>query len=191
MQIVTTDNQSRKERVVYFNKSDMFGMCSYKLFESYGIPCYHIIQVFRAEKQDEIPLIDIMKRWKKMRKRYIHCLVFIEISYNVLIETYILQRTIFYEEGNILDEKPIDPIEVGRRKKFQILTISLKILCKWPNSLTRLWTFYFQVCATQIILSRRLSLLQEFQNKMNMDHYLVLKFQMTLIYILLMISSRR
>jgi hypothetical protein len=90
MQIVTTDNQSRKERVVYFNKSDMFGMCSSKLFESYGIPCCHIIQVFRAEKQDEIPLIDIMKRWKKMCKLYIHCLVFIEISYNVLIETYIL-----------------------------------------------------------------------------------------------------
>ena len=48
--IVTISSQSRKERVVEMNKSNMFGRCSCKLYESYGIPYCHIIQVLRAEK---------------------------------------------------------------------------------------------------------------------------------------------
>jgi hypothetical protein len=65
----TISSQSRKERFVQMNKSNMFGMCSCKLYESYGIPCCHIIQVLRAEKQNEIPSTYIMKRWEKKCKR--------------------------------------------------------------------------------------------------------------------------
>ena len=46
----TISSQSGKERVVQMNKSNMFGTCSCKLYESYGIPCRHIIQVLRAKK---------------------------------------------------------------------------------------------------------------------------------------------
>jgi hypothetical protein len=55
--IVTISSLSRKERVVHFNKSNMFSTCSCKLFESYGIPCRHIIQVLRVEKLNEILLV--------------------------------------------------------------------------------------------------------------------------------------
>jgi hypothetical protein len=41
--IVTITSHSRKERVVTLDKSNMFGRCSCKLYESYGIPCRHII----------------------------------------------------------------------------------------------------------------------------------------------------
>jgi hypothetical protein len=65
----TVSSQSGKERFVQMNKSNMFGTCSCKLYESYGIPCCHIIQVLRAEKQNEIPSTYIMKRWEKKCKR--------------------------------------------------------------------------------------------------------------------------
>ena len=67
--IVTISSQSGKERVVEMNKSNMFGRCSCKFYESYGISCRHIIQVLRSEKQNEIPLVYIMKRWDKRCKR--------------------------------------------------------------------------------------------------------------------------
>jgi zinc finger SWIM domain-containing protein 3 len=66
----TISSLSGKERVVQMNKSNMFGRCSCKFYESYGIPCCHIIQVLRAEKQNEMPSIYIMKRWEKRCKRY-------------------------------------------------------------------------------------------------------------------------
>ena len=45
MKNVTISSLIGKERVVQMNKSNMFGTCSCKLFESYGIMCRHIIQV--------------------------------------------------------------------------------------------------------------------------------------------------
>jgi hypothetical protein len=69
MKIVTISSLSRKERVVQMNKSNMFGTCSCKFYESYGIPCRHVIQVLRGEKLSEIPSIYIMKRWEKRCKR--------------------------------------------------------------------------------------------------------------------------
>ena len=71
IKIVTISSLSGKERVVQLNKSDMFGRCSCKLYESYGIPCRHIIQVLRAEKQNEVPSIYIMKRWEKRCKMFV------------------------------------------------------------------------------------------------------------------------
>ena len=67
--IVTISSQSGKERVVQMNKSNLFGMCSCKFYESYGIPCRHIIQVLRGEKQNEIPPIYFIKRWDMRCKR--------------------------------------------------------------------------------------------------------------------------
>ncbi|CAO2046822.1 unnamed protein product [Urochloa humidicola] len=65
----TISSQSGKDRVVEMRKSNMFAMCSCKFYESYGIPCRHIIQVLRAEKQNELPLTYIIKRWDKKCKR--------------------------------------------------------------------------------------------------------------------------
>jgi hypothetical protein len=69
MKCFTISSLSGKERVVMMNKANMFGRCSCKLFESYGIPCRHIIQVLCAEKQNEIPSNYIMKRWETRCKR--------------------------------------------------------------------------------------------------------------------------
>jgi hypothetical protein len=41
----TISSLTGKDRVVHMNKSNIFGMCTCKLYESYGIPCRHIIQV--------------------------------------------------------------------------------------------------------------------------------------------------
>jgi hypothetical protein len=102
------------------------------------------------------------------------------------------QSRIFFDgEGNVLDEKPIDPMELSMRKKFQIFVTSWKILSKWSSSPTKVWTFCFLVCATYMILSKRLSLMQAFSNKMNLKLSLVQRFQMKLIYIFSMISSPR
>lgn len=49
--IVIVSSLSGKKRIINLNKSDMFARCSCKFYESYGIPCRHIVQVFRAEKQ--------------------------------------------------------------------------------------------------------------------------------------------
>ena len=75
------------------NKSNMFGTCSCKFYESDGIPCRHIIQVLRAEKQNEIPSTFIMKRWEKKCKRLVYtlfltkklfCVVIVLIRYLIL-----------------------------------------------------------------------------------------------------------
>jgi hypothetical protein len=71
MKIVTITTHSGKEIVVNLDKSNMFDKCSCKLYESYGIPCRHIIQALRAKKENEIPLIYIMKRGEKRCKRYV------------------------------------------------------------------------------------------------------------------------
>jgi hypothetical protein len=65
----TISSQTGKDRFVEMKKSNMFGTCSCKLYESYGIPCRHIIQVLRVEKQNEVPSSYIMKRWEKKCKR--------------------------------------------------------------------------------------------------------------------------
>jgi hypothetical protein len=70
MKIVTVTSHSGKERVVTLDKLNMFGRCSCKLYESYGILCRHIIQALRTEKENEIPLIYIMKKWERRCKRY-------------------------------------------------------------------------------------------------------------------------
>ena len=70
----TISSLTGKDRVVEMNKSNMFGTCSCKLYESCGIPCRHIIQVLRVEKQNEIPEVYIMKRWKTRCKR---CVLYI------------------------------------------------------------------------------------------------------------------
>jgi hypothetical protein len=67
----TISSLTGKDRVVHMNKSNMFCRCSCKLCESYGIPCRHIIQVLRVEKQNKVPSNYIMKRWETRCKRYV------------------------------------------------------------------------------------------------------------------------
>ena len=88
---VTITSLSGKERLVQMNKSNMFGTCSCKLYESYGIPCHHIIQVLRAEKQNKIPSIYIMKRWKTTCKR---CLLYI-FFLSIWLFCFLLYRPTF------------------------------------------------------------------------------------------------
>jgi hypothetical protein len=40
MKIVTISSLPGKGQVVQMNKSNMFGMCSYEFYDSYGIPCH-------------------------------------------------------------------------------------------------------------------------------------------------------
>ena len=87
MKCFTISSLSGKERVVLMNKANMFGRCSCKLFESYGILCRHIIQVLRTEKQNEIPSNYIMKRWDTRCKR---CVVYVFFSMTVFFHSVVL-----------------------------------------------------------------------------------------------------
>jgi hypothetical protein len=103
-----------------------------------------------------------------------------------------LCREIFFdEEGNILDEKPINPMELSMKKKFQIPVTSLKIFSKWPSNPSKAWTICFLVCAIYMIPSKRLSLMQVLPSKMNSKLSLVQRFQMKSIYTFPTMSSPR
>ena len=78
------------------NKSNMFGRCSCKYYESYGIPCRHIIQVLRTEKQNEMSLVYIMKRWEKKCKRY----VLLEFIYACFIMKRWREHYVCFVTGN-------------------------------------------------------------------------------------------
>jgi hypothetical protein len=96
----TISSQSGKEQFVQMNKSNIFGMCSCKLYESYGIPCRHIIQVLRAEKQNEIPSTYIMKRWGKNVKGEFDLYGYLFDLYGYSVDQnldllLILQRSVF------------------------------------------------------------------------------------------------
>jgi hypothetical protein len=111
IKLVTIGNQSGKERLVHFNKSNMTGRCSCKLFESHGIPCRHIIQVLRAEKQLQLPGYYILKRWEKHCKRFVLCWSLIyPFSFGGAVR--------FDDEGNLLEDTPNDPQEVEMKKKI-------------------------------------------------------------------------
>ena len=87
----TISSLSGKDRVAQMNKTNMFDRCSYKLYESYGIPCRHIIQVLRAEKQNEIPSNYIMKRWETRCKR---CVLF--SPYGCFVSIFIGPFSVLY-----------------------------------------------------------------------------------------------
>jgi hypothetical protein len=67
--IVTVTDKSNRVREVICFPSHIY-KCSCKLFESIGIPCYHIIRMFRGARITEVPLDYITKRWMKNCKRY-------------------------------------------------------------------------------------------------------------------------
>jgi len=95
----TISSLTGKDRVVHMNNSNMLGRCSCKLYESYGIPCRHIIQVLRVEKQNEIPSIYIMKRRETRCKR---CVLYI-FFYACFVSFCIGQQSFcFVLQGTIL-----------------------------------------------------------------------------------------
>ncbi|XP_021767215.1 protein FAR1-RELATED SEQUENCE 7-like [Chenopodium quinoa] len=54
-----------KQRIVSYNTLDNVAHCSCKLFEQDGIPCRHILCVFKGRGIDAIPSYYIVHRWTK------------------------------------------------------------------------------------------------------------------------------
>ncbi|KAM3271631.1 hypothetical protein ACQJBY_042062 [Aegilops geniculata] len=96
---VTLRGRSGKIREVCYDIGSMIANCSCKLFESLGIPCRHIIQVLRIENQNELPSYYIMKRWQKRCKR----------------------ENVYDEQGNLLEEKPVDSLDAATRKNISVV----------------------------------------------------------------------
>jgi hypothetical protein len=69
IKILIINDESMRDRMVQWCASNMFGSCSYKLFERIGIPCRHIILTLRGEKIYELPLSFVLKRWETRCKR--------------------------------------------------------------------------------------------------------------------------
>ena len=66
--VTMTDNYMRVREVICFTTDQVY-KCSCMLFESIGIPCRHIIRMFRSSKVNELPVHYITKRWMKTCKR--------------------------------------------------------------------------------------------------------------------------
>ncbi|XP_020148788.1 protein FAR-RED IMPAIRED RESPONSE 1-like [Aegilops tauschii subsp. strangulata] len=99
LKIVSISDQSHpKNRVreVHLETTTMIDKCSCKLFESKGIVSRHIIRVLRGAKINELPTFYVLKRWERMCKR--------DVVYN--------------DEGNPLEDNPIDCIDMDTRRKI-------------------------------------------------------------------------
>jgi hypothetical protein len=66
--VYVVDNSHRVREVICFIVDQIY-KCSCMLFESIGIPCRHIIRVFRGARIGELPLQYITQRWTKNSKR--------------------------------------------------------------------------------------------------------------------------
>ena len=60
---------SRRPRVVHYNRSTMVATCSCMLFETHGIPCRHIIPVLRGAKLNELPSYYLLERFMQGCKK--------------------------------------------------------------------------------------------------------------------------
>jgi hypothetical protein len=69
IKMVFINDESKRDRVVRWCTTSIFGNCSCMLFETMGIPCRHIISVARGEKLRELPEAYILKRFQKRCKR--------------------------------------------------------------------------------------------------------------------------
>nr|XP_034594212.1 protein FAR1-RELATED SEQUENCE 5-like [Setaria viridis]XP_034594213.1 protein FAR1-RELATED SEQUENCE 5-like [Setaria viridis]XP_034594214.1 protein FAR1-RELATED SEQUENCE 5-like [Setaria viridis]XP_034594215.1 protein FAR1-RELATED SEQUENCE 5-like [Setaria viridis] len=54
---------SRRSRVVHYNRSTMVATCPCMLFEIHGIPCRHIIPALRSAKLNEVPSYYLLERF--------------------------------------------------------------------------------------------------------------------------------
>lgn len=66
--VTLIDNSNRVREVICFDTDHVY-KCSCMLFESIGIPCRHIIRMFRAARINELPMHFITRRWMKNCKR--------------------------------------------------------------------------------------------------------------------------
>ncbi|KAJ1265416.1 hypothetical protein BS78_08G075100, partial [Paspalum vaginatum] len=66
------------------------------LFESTGIPCHHIIRMFRSVRLNEVPMHYVTKRWMKNCK----------------------QDNAYDSEGNLLMEKATSSMDASMRRKM-------------------------------------------------------------------------
>jgi hypothetical protein len=60
---------SRRPRVVHFDRSTMVATCSCMLFETHGIPCRHIILALRSSKLNELPKYYLLERFMQGCKK--------------------------------------------------------------------------------------------------------------------------
>jgi hypothetical protein len=121
MKVVAISDASNKIREVQCETSSMVAKCSCMLFESKGIPCRHIIWFLRAakvENTDEQLRSYVLKRWEKNCKRYIS-VVKLYLVLEFMADMIILYRDSVYDsEGNLLAEKPTDPVDAAKRRKI-------------------------------------------------------------------------
>uniref|UniRef100_A0ACD5ZQL2 Uncharacterized protein n=1 Tax=Avena sativa TaxID=4498 RepID=A0ACD5ZQL2_AVESA len=99
MKVLEISDASNKVREVQCNTSTMIAKCSCMLFESKGIPCRHIIRFLRASKVEntnEQLRSYVIKRWEQNCKR----------------------NSVYDSEGNLLAEKPVDPVESAKKRKI-------------------------------------------------------------------------
>ncbi|KAK9740322.1 hypothetical protein RND81_03G026300 [Saponaria officinalis] len=66
---VYTERTNEFAHVVSFHPSTNYACCTCKRFEEGGFSCHHIIFVYHYNCVDKIPLIYVLKRWTKMRRR--------------------------------------------------------------------------------------------------------------------------
>ncbi|KAG2598759.1 hypothetical protein PVAP13_5KG398207 [Panicum virgatum] len=93
--VTMTDNYRRIREVICFSTEQIY-KCSCMLFESIGIPCRHIIRMFRGARLNEIPQHYITKRWMKNCKR----------------------NHAFDSDGNLLVEKATSSMAASMRRKM-------------------------------------------------------------------------
>ncbi|WVZ55054.1 hypothetical protein U9M48_005768 [Paspalum notatum var. saurae] len=93
--VTMTDNYRRVREVICFS-TELTYKCSCMLFESTGIPCRHIIHMFRGARLNELPMHYVTKRWMKNCKR--------DNAYD--------------SEGNLLVEKATGSMDASMRRKM-------------------------------------------------------------------------
>jgi hypothetical protein len=69
IKMVFINDESKRDRVVRWCTTSIFGNCSCMLFETMGIPCRYFISVARGEKLHKLPEAYILKRFQKRCKR--------------------------------------------------------------------------------------------------------------------------
>ncbi|XP_044376455.1 protein FAR1-RELATED SEQUENCE 5 [Triticum aestivum] len=106
IKIISISDQYKKIREVCYDTKTMTAKCSCKLFESTGIICRHIIRVLRGAKINELPSSCVLKRWQKNCKRDI----------------------VLDGEGNVLEEKFIDQVDMAVKRKIAAVRNKLEDL---------------------------------------------------------------
>lgn len=69
VKIIDIIEESRKPRVVRYDRQTMVATCTFMLFETHGIPCRHLIPVLRSAQLSELPRYYLLERFRKDCKK--------------------------------------------------------------------------------------------------------------------------